>query len=95
MRVKIGDQLFDPNVTPVMVILTDADKANIAAMPEHNRRYAMYPKDTTKEEVDAFMNTGFPAFWLEDGAARVDGPFGGTDADWNADGTRKTNGARQ
>jgi hypothetical protein len=89
MRVKIGNKVYDPNTEPIMLILSDADKAKIAGMPAENRRYCMYPLGMSESTIDAFMSTGFPKWHLEDGGARADLADGGTDADYNDDGTRK------
>ena len=59
MRIKAGDKWFacTPD-SPLMVDLTPADKANIAAMPEQATKYACfaYPDARTREERFAWMD---------------------------------------
>ena len=58
MKVKIGDKIYDGAIEPVMVILTDDDKANISNMPPNNFKYLSYPEEEmTNEEALLFMKT--------------------------------------
>jgi len=43
MKVKVGDKVYDGNVEPVMVILSDQDKKNISNMSFDNMKYCSYP----------------------------------------------------
>lgn len=46
MRFKIGDEYFDiADDKPVMVILTEQDKLNIANMNPDCTKYALFPDD--------------------------------------------------
>lgn len=43
MKVKIGAQWFDvTDDQPIMIVMTPADRANIAAMPPENMHYAVF-----------------------------------------------------
>lgn len=54
MKVKVGDQVYDGSDEPVMVILSEKDKKNIAAMGERTK-YCAYPEDTDLRLIDEFM----------------------------------------
>lgn len=57
MLVKIGNRTFNPMEVPIMIILNDQDKENIAKMKPHNDRYCCYnPFKHTSEEMDNWMN---------------------------------------
>jgi hypothetical protein len=43
MRVKIGDHIYDANLEPIMLILSDAEKEQIASMEASAHRYCQYP----------------------------------------------------
>jgi hypothetical protein len=46
MKVKVGNRIYDGNKEPVMVILTDRDKENIAGMiGTDNCLYCQYPEN--------------------------------------------------
>lgn len=53
MKVKVGNRIYDGEIEPVMVILSTADKANIAAMADDATRYCSYPTKTFPEVVEA------------------------------------------
>jgi hypothetical protein len=55
MKIKVGDRVYDGSDIPIMVILTDQDKNNIARMPEWATKYAQYPDTLTEEEVSRWM----------------------------------------
>jgi len=60
MKVKVGTKIYDGNEEPVMVILTDQDKKNIANMLPECDRYCMYPDSgVSKKAVDKFMDKGY------------------------------------
>lgn len=43
MKVKVGDTIYDGDKEPVMVILSDTDKDNIAKMDSDNTKYCCFP----------------------------------------------------
>ena len=57
MKVKVGDTVYDGAVEPIMVILSDVDKRNIANMGPDARKYACFPEDTelSVDERTAWM----------------------------------------
>ena len=57
MQIKVGDKIYSENDQPIMVILTDADKKNIANMLPECTKYASFPDDTklTEDEQYAWM----------------------------------------
>lgn len=57
MKVKIGDQWFDPETQPVMVVLTDQDKEAIKNMAPEDHRYCQFPPDLDAEAVERWMKT--------------------------------------
>ena len=44
MKVKVGKKVYDGEKEPVMVILTEQDKENIANMLPDAKKYCVYPK---------------------------------------------------
>ena len=56
MRIKIGDQIFDGSDQPIMVVLDETDRKNIANMPESATRYCLHPPMMDQKELDAWMN---------------------------------------
>jgi hypothetical protein len=55
MKVKIGDTVYDGEQVPVMVILTDADKRNIANMLPECSKYAAFPDTIPQDEIERWM----------------------------------------
>ena len=55
MKVKIGDRVYDSEIEPVMVILSDADKACIQAMAGSALRYCSFPAGMSAEAIEAWM----------------------------------------
>ena len=45
MKVKVGDTIFVSDNQPIMVILTDDDKSNIANMDPDCTKYATFQDD--------------------------------------------------
>ena len=43
MKVKIGDKIYSDREQPIMVILTQRDKENIANMAKEDTKYCSYP----------------------------------------------------
>jgi hypothetical protein len=56
MKVKVGNKVYDCEEEPVMVILTDQDKKNIASMRSECTKYCMFPCDYVPEEVEIWMD---------------------------------------
>ncbi len=50
MKVKVGNTYYDPNKTPIMLVLDKGDRALICAMPEENDKIAFAP-DTWGESL--------------------------------------------
>lgn len=51
MKIKIGDQTFDPDNDLVAIYLTDEDKELIAAMAPGARVFCAYPKKMDPNEA--------------------------------------------
>ena len=58
MKVKIGNKVYDPNETPIMVILTKEDKSNIANMHPTATKYAAFPDAMSVECIEEWMLLG-------------------------------------
>lgn len=74
MRVKVGDTWYEATFAqPIMVELTDVDKANIANMLPTATRYAIFDDDHELQSVEDKMA------WMEEGArpAHISGPGAG------------------
>ena len=56
MYVKVGSQVWDSKVCPIMVVLSDEDKNNIANMSPKDAKYLSYPETMTEDEAREFMN---------------------------------------
>lgn len=56
MKVKIGNQVYISTYQPIMVILDDNDKRNIANMPPDAHQYAEFPDTFDEEQVRAWMS---------------------------------------
>ncbi len=66
MKVKVGNTIFDGEFEPVMVILSDLDKQNIANMAEDATRYARFPDEYDKDSA---------AWWIQDDTYWRDAPY--------------------
>ena len=55
MKVKVGDTVYDGELVPVMVILSDADKENIANMLPKCTKYAVFPDESPEDEIERWM----------------------------------------
>ena len=55
MKVKVGDTVYDGAVVPVMVILSEDDKNNIANMLPESTKYASFPYGSPEDEIGAWM----------------------------------------
>lgn len=56
MLVKCKAGIYDSKVDPVMVILSHADKQNIAAMHNDCTKYCQFPDSYSAEEIMEWMN---------------------------------------
>ena len=52
MKVKVGDKIHDSENEPVMVILSEQDKENIANMNPKANKYCVYPDGKEWEKND-------------------------------------------
>ena len=57
MKIKIGDKIYDAKNEPIMIILDDIDKTNIANMLPTATKYCSYPDECTPDEIKEFMKT--------------------------------------
>lgn len=58
MKVKVGDRVYTSKDCPIMVILTEKDKFNIAHMSPEATKYAEFDDELgmTKEEKEQWMD---------------------------------------
>lgn len=56
MKVKVGDRVYNGSEQPVMVILTDQDKRNIAAMHRECTKYCEAPDGMSAKDIEVWMN---------------------------------------
>jgi hypothetical protein len=59
MIVKVGDKYYNSNKEPIMIILSEQDKKNIASMIGHKEtKYCSYPdKGYMEKDIENFMET--------------------------------------
>lgn len=55
MKVKVGNQVYDSKDQPIMVILSEDDKRNIANMLPDAHQYAEFPENLDEDQVRAWM----------------------------------------
>lgn len=55
MIVKIGDLIANSEDQPVMVVLSDQDKENIANMLPECHKYCSFPENRKESEIRDFM----------------------------------------
>lgn len=55
MKVKVGNKIYNGEIEPVMVILTEQDKLNIKNMLPHCTKYCMFPDSFDLEYINKFM----------------------------------------
>lgn len=58
MKVKVGNNIYDSNDTPIMLILTDEDKENIRNMARMSTKFCSYPEEMGDKEIQEFMEVG-------------------------------------
>lgn len=57
MKVKIGNRVYDSNIEPIMIVLSDSDKDNIKNMHKDATKYCSYPESINDVSViTEFMN---------------------------------------
>ena len=52
MKVKVGDKVYNGEKEPVMVILSNGEKSQIANMHLYNTKYCVYPDEKKWVEND-------------------------------------------
>ena len=55
MKVKIGNTVYDSNVEPIMIVLSDIEKNNISQMLEECHKYCSAPDSLSEDEMREFM----------------------------------------
>ena len=59
MKVKIGNVIYDSTEEPIMLILSQEDKSNIANMAPDATKYCSFPDNEvklTKEDIQTWMS---------------------------------------
>ena len=57
MLVKIGDNIYDSNVEPIMLILSDIDKENIKNMHTDKHKFISYPSQMEQKEIKKWIDS--------------------------------------
>lgn len=60
MRIKVGDKWYDPEPgQPIMVVLSELDKQNLASMKSADDKYASFSDQDTMSQAEMlkWMNT--------------------------------------
>lgn len=55
MKVVIGNNIYDPNKTPILLILDKEDKENIGNMLPSATKYCAYPDTIPSKEIQEWM----------------------------------------
>lgn len=55
MKIKIWDTIYDSNDQPIMIILDKNEKKLIANMAENATKFASFPEDSNKTEIEEWM----------------------------------------
>lgn len=55
MKIKVGNNVYDANEQPIMVILEKTDKENIANMHPDCTKYCSFPENMSEKDVEEFM----------------------------------------
>ena len=62
MQVKVGNNIFDSDKLPIMLLLSDEEKQQLANMPEDLSKYCSYnPKIISAENIRRWMEMSFTA----------------------------------
>ena len=54
MRVKIGDNWYDSEDSPICIELSDQDKENIKNMSQECKKYASFPKEDKRTNQEKY-----------------------------------------
>jgi len=65
MKVKVGDKIYDAVDQPVMVILSENDKLNIANMDLEATKYAAFPFIPDGEDTSSAKDARQEFMWIE------------------------------
>jgi len=60
MQVKIGDAIYDSDLEPIMLILSQKDKRFISDMAENSFRYCSFPMSSRIQDISVFMEDVTP-----------------------------------
>ena len=59
MKVKIGDKVYDANEEPIMLIMSDQDRNNIAKSvklhKDNTLRFVAHPEERDADEISEWM----------------------------------------
>ena len=55
MKVKIGDQVYDSNEQPILLILSDQDKENITNMHPDAHKFCSFPEGSDEDAILEFI----------------------------------------
>jgi hypothetical protein len=56
MKIIIDGKVYDPNITPVLLVFTDRDKDNIHKMGEDKHYYFAFPADMDTDDAFRVKN---------------------------------------
>jgi len=61
MQVRIGDKIYDADQQPIMLVLSDLDRQQIAAMPAGLHCFCAFPADKfNQEDIQRWMESPLP-----------------------------------
>ena len=55
MKVKIGNNTYDSNELPIMIIMNKTEKKLISEMSDDNNKFCSFPEYLKKDEIEEFM----------------------------------------
>lgn len=56
MQIKIGSKLYDSREIPILLILSDEEKEEIAGMETEAHKYCVYPEGSDADTIMKWMN---------------------------------------
>lgn len=56
MQIKIGSKLYDSREIPILLILSDEEKEEIAGMDTLTSSYCKYPEGADVDKITKWMN---------------------------------------